>query len=111
MSDKKKFTSAEYLNIFFFLVIGAGLFFLSSSFDLATTEQFNYYKEHILKYFTIRFLMWYLIGVVFVLLIGTANRVLIKTQVIESFSYKRLINLGLIIMAVIVFLGTYTYFN
>ena len=107
---KGKISSAEVMNIFFFCILGFGLAFLSSNFFLGTEENMLALKETIVKSFTIRFFIWYLLGVVFVLLITTVNRILIRTGVLPGFNYKRLMKVGLGIMFIMIFIGTYLFF-
>ena len=107
---KGKISSAEVMNIFFFCILGFGLAFLSSNFFLGTEENMLALKETIVKSFTIRFFIWYLLGVVFILLITTVNRILIRTGVLSEFNYKRLMKVGLGIMFVMIFTGTYVFF-
>ena len=107
---KWKISSAELMNIFFFCILGFCLAFLSSSFFLGTEDNMETLKETVVKSFAIRFFIWYLLGVVFVLLITTVNRILIRTGVLAEFNYKRLMKVGLGIMFVMIFIGTYVFF-
>lgn len=107
----KKIGSAEWMNIFFFSVLAFGLAFLSANFTLASEEQVLVIKETFIKSFVIRFLIYYLLGLVFVLLITTVNRILIKTGVIPEFDFKRLMKIGFVIMFVFIAIGTYLFLS
>lgn len=106
-----KMGSAEWMNIFFFTILAFGLAFLSANFTLASEEQVLQIKETLIKSFSIRFFIYYLLGVVFVLLITTANRILIRTEVIPAFDHKRMMRIGLVIMFIMIFIGTTLFFN
>lgn len=107
----KSLTVGELMSNFFLFILGFGLAFLSANFFLGTEEVLEAMKEDLLKNFALRFFMWYLLGAVFVMLIVGANRILMKTEVIETYPYKRLITSGLIVMFVEIFIGTYIFFS